>query len=355
MILYRYLNRELTNMMVMIIFILLLIIITNIFVRYVSNISIINIEVKAIFKIIFLMLPKYISYLLPISLFFSILLVYGQLFANHELTIFFSSGNNWIHCLKILMTLAIPLVIIELFLTLMILPKMDHIYFLLKKTISTPPLINCIQPGKMVSFNKANQVLYTQSTDNNGKMKAVFICQKKDNNTSVIITALEGYSSTRINDEQYLTLKDGYYYEITPGNLVIQKGHFQTANQIIFQNFLTNTTPSVESLSTWFLLKSNNKNCQAQLQWRLSFPIAIFIATLIGLTFCKLRPCQNRYSRIILALLVFIIYFNLLLLSKSWTSQGLLPVWMGLWWVHLLFSWVMLFILKKYNGPLWVN
>ena len=70
----------------MVIFILLLIVISNMFVRYLAIVSGGNIEANAIFKMISVMLPKYIAYLLPISFFFAILLVYGKLFSNNDWT-----------------------------------------------------------------------------------------------------------------------------------------------------------------------------------------------------------------------------------------------------------------------------
>lgn len=342
-------------MTMMVIFILLLIVISNMFVRYLAIVSGGNIEANAIFKMISVMLPKYIAYLLPISFFFAILLVYGKLFSNNELTIFFACGNSWLQCLKIVMIPAIALFIIELILTLVILPKMDQSYFLVQKTTAKTSLISFIQPGKIIPFNEGKQVIYTKSTDSGGTMHDIFIYQAKDNNARIIITAPEGYAEIRADGNQYLILKNGYYYEVTPGNLAIQKGHFKTASQFILQETSIGHNPSMDSVSTYALLNSNNIQHQVELQWRLSFPMAIFIATLIALALCKMQPRQNRYSKIIPALLVFIIYFNLLSLSRSWTNEGILPVWTGLWWVHLLFGCVMLAILKKYNGPIRIS
>ena len=342
-------------MTIMVIVILLLIVISNMFVRYLSIVSGGNIEANAIFKMISVMLPKYIAYLLPISFFFAILLVYGKLFSNNELTIFFACGNSWLQCLKIVMIPALGLFVIELILTLVILPKMDQSYFLVQKTTTKSSLISFIQPGKIIPFHDGKQVVYTKSTDRDGTMHDIFIYQAKENNARVIITAPEGYAETRSNGNQYLILKNGYYYEITPGNLAIQKGYFKVASQFILQETPIGNNPSMDSVSTYSLLNSNKVQGQVELQWRLSFPMAIFIAALTALALCKMHPRQNRYSKIVPALLVFIFYFNLLSLSKSWTIQGVLPVWIGLWWVHLLFACSMLAMLKTHNGPIRVK
>ena len=351
MILLRYFNREILNMTIFILFVLLLIVISNMFVRYLSIVSVGNIEANAIFKMLSIMLPKYIAYLLPISFFFSILLVYGKLFSNNELPIFFACGNSWFKFINITMIPAIFLCIIELILTLIILPKMDQIYFLLQKVSVKNSLINFIQPGKIIPFNKGKKVVYIKSIDDNGRMYDIFIYQKK-NNSNIIITAPKGYAKKKADGSQYLILKSGYYYEITPGNLALKKGYFKSISQFIFQDSIINNNSSIDSISTKVLFNSTNIKDQVELQWRLSFPFTILVSTLIALVLCQVSPHQNRYSKITIALFNFIIYFNFLSLSKSWTNQGILPVWIGLWWVHLFFGCTMILILKKNNGPL---
>ena len=353
LILLRYFNRELINMTMIVFFVLLSIIVSNMFVRCITILSISNIESTEILKVILVTLPKHIAYLLPISFFFSILLTYGKLFSNNELTIFFACGNSWLQCLKIIIFPAITLCIIEIFLTLFILPKMDQSRFLLQKIASKKSLISFIQPGKIIPFNEGRQAIYITSINNNNIMHDIFMVQLKNNNMRIIVTASAGYSSTTANGtQQFLILKDGYYYEVIPGDLVIQKGSFKNISLFFLKETFFGKNTSIESIPTKFLFKKNDVKYKVELQWRLSFPLSVLIATLIALTFCKVRPQQNRYSKIIPAILFFIIYFNVLSLSKLLTNQGLLPLWVGLWWVHLLFGFVMLVILKKYNGPI---
>ncbi|MDA0910795.1 MAG: LPS export ABC transporter permease LptF [Proteobacteria bacterium] len=350
MILLRYLNRELVNMTMAIILILLLIVISNMFVRYLSIVSGGNIEADAVFKMISVMLPKYIAYLLPIAFFFAILIVYGKMFANNELTVTFACGTSWFRLLKFIMIPALSLFAIELILTLLVLPKMDQNYFLVQKTTTKSSLLSFIQPGKITPFSDGKQVVYTKSTDPDGTLHDIFIYQQKPNNGSTIITAPTGYAETRPDRNQYLVLKNGYFYDAKPGVAEVQKGHFTEATQFIPTKVSVGYNNSIESVPTSELINSNEPRYQADLQWRLSFPLAILVSSLIALAMCKMRPRQSRYSKIIPALIVFILYFNLLSLSKSWLNDGNIPSWLGLWWVHIVFAGIMLLILKQYNG-----
>lgn len=333
-----------------IIIILLLIVVSNMFVRYLSIISGGNIEADAVFKMISVMLPKYIACLLPISFFFAILIVYGKMIANNELTVSFACGTSWFRLLKFIMIPALSLFVIEFILTLFILPKMDQNYFLVQKTTTKSSLLSFIQAGKITSFNDGKKVVYTQSTDQDGVLHDIFIYEQKSDNGSKIITAPTGISEIKPDGSQFLVLKNGYFYDANPGDAEIKKGCFIEATQFIPTKVSVGYNNSIESIPTSELINSGNSCYQAEFQWRLSFPLAILVSPLIALVMCKMPPRQSRYSKIIPALVVFIIYFNLLCLSKYWLHDGNIPNWFGLWWVHIAFAGIMLLILKRYNG-----
>ncbi|MFZ9035537.1 MAG: LPS export ABC transporter permease LptF [Francisellaceae bacterium] len=350
MILLRYINRELINTTLAIILILLVIVISNFFVRYLSIVSGGNVEASLIFKSISVMMPKYIAYLIPISFFFAVLLVFGKLYANNELTVTFACGLSWGKLLKIVMIPAASLFVIELILTMVIMPKMDQGYYLVQKTTAKNSLVSFIEPGKIISFNDGKQVVYTQSTDNDGNMHNIFIYQKQSQGHAIILTAPIGYAETDKDGSQFFVLKNGNYYESSAGKNALQKGSFKTADQYIAGKVILGENTSIDSVPTSQLFGSDNPKYNAELQWRLSFPLAILIATLIAMVIGRMRPRQNRYSKIIPAIIVFILYFNFISLSKSWISDGNIPTWIGIWWVHLIFGGGALFILKRYNG-----
>jgi lipopolysaccharide export system permease protein len=50
----------------------------------------------------------------------------------------------------------------------------------------------------------------------------------------------------------------------------------------------------------------------------------------------RLRPRQGRYARVGFAIVVYIIYANLLSAAKVWVEKGQLPPAIGVWWVHIL-------------------
>lgn len=47
------------------------------------------------------------------------------------------------------------------------------------------------------------------------------------------------------------------------------------------------------------------------------------------------KPREGRFGRIILVALVFFVYANLLAIGKNWVDREVVPLSVGIWWVHL--------------------
>jgi lipopolysaccharide export system permease protein len=60
------------------------------------------------------------------------------------------------------------------------------------------------------------------------------------------------------------------------------------------------------------------------------------VLTLIAVPLSRLRPRQGRYARVGFALVVYIVYSNLLYAAKVWLEKGDLSPAIGVWWVHAL-------------------
>jgi len=69
---------------------------------------------------------------------------------------------------------------------------------------------------------------------------------------------------------------------------------------------------------------------RAEFQWRMSTPISALLLALAAIPLSHSRPRQGRYAKMLLALGIYAIYFNLLDVSRSWVEQGSLGY---IWWV----------------------
>ena len=72
--------------------------------------------------------------------------------------------------------------------------------------------------------------------------------------------------------------------------------------------------------------------------WSLALQIALpLVIALWAPLLARARPREGRYGRIVAAVLIQAIYFNLIGAGESWLSHGVVGIGLGLWWVHGLF------------------
>jgi len=92
--------------------------------------------------------------------------------------------------------------------------------------------------------------------------------------------------------------------------------------------------PDVRSLSTPTLLLLRHADAAGELVWRFGLIWAAFNMVLAGLSLAAGNARRNSSWNLVYALLVFVVYFNLLSLSQTWVAQGKLGWLQALVLVH---------------------
>ena len=77
--------------------------------------------------------------------------------------------------------------------------------------------------------------------------------------------------------------------------------------------------------------------------------MSLFVFVLVALPLARSAP-RKRSNGLLWAVLVYVIFGNLLGLGRSALEQGRLPIWVGLWWVHLMVAALGVALLVYQNG-----
>jgi lipopolysaccharide export system permease protein len=107
-----------------------------------------------------------------------------------------------------------------------------------------------------------------------------------------------------------------------------------------------------EAKSTLELLASDSSRYKAELYWRISLPISALLLVFLAIPLSVINPRSGRSVNIIMALLLFVIYNNLLGVSHSIVSIGNTKIWYGLWPVHLFFATIAFYLLYRRTSNL---
>ena len=93
----------------------------------------------------------------------------------------------------------------------------------------------------------------------------------------------------------------------------------------------------VDGRPTAALISSDTAEDIAALQWRISLPLTVPIVAVIALTLSRTDHRRGRYVKMAPAFLIYIAYLMLLTKARAQMENGEMPVFPGMWGVHLIF------------------
>jgi len=365
MIIFRYLTREIFASLSAIVGVLLLIFLSNQFVRYLNQAASGKFAGAFLLHLMAIEIPHLLAVLLPLSLFLGILLAYSRLYADNEMTVLNASGLSQQKLLALTLPVTLVITLIVGVLTLWLNPQLLAYRDQLIMQSGTALALETTLPGRFRQANDGKRVLYIESLSPDKKrMQNIFFAQlnKNDDHTTVplwsVFTAQSGSETIDPKTGQkYFVAVNGRRYQGTPGTKDFQIIQYGTYS-IHIGNQTADISDQQETFPTARLLRpardaADKAELITELEWRLSLPLSAVLLTLLAIPLSRIKPRQGRYAKLIPAILIYATYTNLLLFARNWVMDGKIPLFFGLWWIHALLLLLILFIWANQTG--WRN
>lgn len=344
MIVTRYLSREVFHTLIAVTMILLIAFLSQQVVRYLNYVAVGKIPTNVLLQLVSFEVPYLLALLLPLGLYMGVLLAYSRVYADNEMAILQMCGFGDLRLLRLTTALAFVVGGVVLALMLWINPLISaKRQQVMASDEATLHLIQTMIPGRFQVSPDGHHVMYVESLSRDRLTAAnVFLAQAKNNpqapeHTSwMLVLADRGYQEKdKQTGEDYFITTDGYRYEGVPGQNDYKIIQFKKYAVRLPQNDAHVAHQEVESLSTFDLwLQYEKPRYAAELQWRFSIALSAFMLALLAVPLSAVRPRQGRYLMLLPAVLVYIIYINLLFIARHWVEQQIVPVAIGMWWVH---------------------
>lgn len=337
-ILDRYIFREIASTWLGVTFVLLMILLTNQFARVLGDVAKGKLPRDAALDVIALSATQYLTVLVPIGLFLSIMLALGRLYRDSEMPAMMACRVGPSGVYRPLAWLILPLVAgvgwIALDLGPRALVEIDRIGAEARREAD----LASIEPGRFTVFGPDQAVVYGERVTPDGFMENVFLQRIVDDGVVEVVVAERGQAvESEDPDIRLLVLHQGRRYEGVPGTSSFRVVEFAEHGIPYRLPSLDPPDPAPRAMSLLNLLASPDAEHNAELQWRLGIPLSTIILAIIAVPLARSQPRAGRYGRLAIGLLVFIIYFNLLSAAKAWVEKGDIEPELGLWWVHGMF------------------
>jgi lipopolysaccharide export system permease protein len=140
-----------------------------------------------------------------------------------------------------------------------------------------------------------------------------------------------------------IVFRNGHHYMLTTAT---GRDHF-----IDFEQSVLPLTPVAKILeyrskaaSSARLAVSTEAKEIAEYQWRLSTGPATILLALLAIPFSRIAPRRSRYGKATSIIVLFFLYYNLSLITKTWVEKQVIPPLPGIWWVVLLLGLLVFFL-----------
>jgi len=349
-ILSRYLIREILKTMLGVLAVLLLIYISNRFVRFLADASAGELAGQLIYQLLVLKTLSAMTILLPLSLFFATLLTFGRFYQDHEMAVIHACGvsSGWL--IRRVLLLAFVVAVVVAGISLFASPWAESTSDQLIEGQNKTPETMLVSPGRFHEIKNGRGVVYVEQQSGDGlAVSNIFMNETLSEGEQVIVSAPRAhFERDSGNGNDYLVLEDGYRYESDPARNRFSVIEFIAHGILLEDRPLTPTVVQTREIPTSDLRIGTMRQHQAELEWRISQPLSVILLALLAVPLSRSQPRQGRFARMFMAILIYAIYSNLLGVSKHWVSQGIVSPLVGLWWVHLLIlAWAMLLIAQQ--------
>ncbi len=351
MIVFRYLAREVLTSMAAVSAILLLIIMSGRFVNYLADAASGKLDAGILLILMGYRIPSFLELILPLGLFIGILLAYGRLYVESEMTVLSACGMSERRLVGYTLAAAMVVAVIVATFSLYVGPMGVRASEALLAEQRSRTEFEMLKPARFHKLGNGDGVSYVNNVNKEEhRLEDVFLAGAGDTREKFsVITANEG--RTHINPDtgqRFLVLSDGHQYRGKPGDLDFEVISFTQYKQYIPQHEVvmkkeTDATPTLE------LWRQDTPQARAALQWRISLPVLVMVIALLAVPLSRTEPRKGRYVKMIPAILLYIVYLMTSNAARGLLEEGKAPVPWLLWLVHGVFFLFALFLLAWPN------
>ncbi|WP_159238331.1 LPS export ABC transporter permease LptF [Zhongshania aliphaticivorans] len=354
MILFRYLASEMLKTVFAVTLTLLVIIMSGRFVKYLGQVASGDFAPEVLFWVMMYRLPNFLEVVLPLGLFIGILLSYGRLYVDSEMTVMSACGMSRRRLLSYTLIPAFFTAGVVAYISLVVTPSGIQAYVELLAESRSEIGVKAAVEGRFRLDRGSGRVTYIERADRDDQtMQGVFIAQPEpvvDGGRPLIsvVTAEQGrFEIDRKSGQRYLVLDDGVRYVGESGFMDYQVTSFARLDQLIRDSEVKTYRQELDGKDTADLWGSTALEDIAAIQWRISLGLLVPIAAIIAVSLSKTDHRRGRYGKMFPAFMIYMVYLVCLNAIRDAIAKGEWPVFPGMWVVHAAFLLLGLILLYR--------
>lgn len=277
---------------------------------------------------------NYLPVLLSISLFISILLTLSRSYRDSEMVVWFCSGVGLTRWIRPVLWYALPVIGLIALLSLLLSPWSLRKAEEFRTKLESRDDVTAATPGLFRESRQADRVYFVDNVDVGSNRVGNIFVQSVQNGKLGTMVARQGLQETFPNGDRFLVLLNGTRYEGTPGRRDYRIVEFQRYAMRIDAAPIRQAAPQVKSMTTLALWRNPTTWNYAELEWRIGLPISATLLALLAIPLGYVNPRAGRSLNLIMAIVLYMLYNNMISVTNTWVGQGKMSPGIGLWAIH---------------------
>ncbi len=341
--LVRYLVREVLKPSAVICGLLVVLFAAYSWVTFLSKAVNALLPVDMILTLIALKVGIALEVLLPISLYFGVILGFGRLHTDSEMKALMACGVNPYRILLAVLALSCLVAVLVSIFALYLRPLAYKESYRLRAEGEAGFRISNLDAGHFYERRNGSLVFFADNIDQSRqKLGGVFV-QSEHGDDLQVFSAKE--AQEQLDPQSGISipvLVNGFEYKLTREGEI---NHISSFSRLAIYPQELEADYKRKAESTQNLFKSESPKDIAELQWRFSTPISAILMGLLGVPLSRASPRQGKYAKIFTATIIFSVYYFTGLMVKTLVEQGTIPLFPGLWLVVFALGILLVFLL----------
>ncbi len=333
MIIDRYLRNEISVPFMAVNVVLFAIFLTFSLTRFLIDANSGLLHAAEVIQLTFLKSLISLETLLPLSLYLAVMIGLGRLYSDSEIYAMRACGISEMRLLRPIVRFALLLAVLIALFSVFVRPWAYAKSYQIKAQAAASTAVDRIQPGRFYTFGDSGRTIFIKGISRRGaELDKVFI-RTRENGDLQVITSDTGHMEFEVRPGYHrLVLNDASVYKLVADgpDVFAELGTFSLwvpvgeADEVGYKT---------KSTATFDLGDSGSTRDLAEFQWRMSTPLSALLLALLAIPLSRSKPRQGRYARMLAAIVIYTLYFNLMDVARTWVESGAST---GIWWVPTL-------------------
>jgi lipopolysaccharide export system permease protein len=316
------LRRELARAFGATLVVLLTIVVTMMLIRTLGQAAGGSVDPQDVLLLLGYVALGYMPTILSLSLFIAVVATLTRMYRDGEMVIWFASGIRLARFVRPVLRVSWPIMLVVLLLALFVWPWVNQRAAELKYRYEKRSDLSRVAAGQFQSSADGRRVFFIERDSEDLRIgRNVFVLTTKGD-TEAVTSAREGRVEFE-GDQRLVRLDRGQRNEDNRASGEKTLARFDSYEAVVGDKLSGNADKLPPTTrSTRELLREPTRPNQGEFAWRVGLVLGAVNLLLLAVGLAATNPRRPGSWNLLLALLMFVVYFNLINLSQAWIAAG---------------------------------